>query len=260
MAFELLRANYANTSTQFVVNDNTATAVNVLIRDTRFQYASSTFANDATTVTMRISFNETLTVDRIALVSHNLKSFTLFYNGATANTFSITGGDTTVSNYTTNSTTSHYFRCASVGVTSVSIDMKSTIVANKNKTIGFLAISEMLTDFGGRIPSAQSFKPSLKPENIVHTLSDGRKRIQTVGQVWEASFQLDFVTESIRDDLKEIFDDALPMLFCPFGTTTGWDETIFQCVWSDSFDFFQYSDNASDAGFSGGIKLFESTL
>ena len=255
---EILRKNYVNTSTQLVVNSNTFTAANVFIPDTRFQYASDGMANDATTVTMRINFIETLTVDRIALVGHNLKKFSIYYGGVTANAFALTTtGDTISSSYITNSSTSHYLRCAPVACTSVSIDMYSTIDANNNKYLGYLVISEKRTNFDGRVPSAQNYNPVFEPHAVVHQLSDGGTRIQTLEDKWKVQLGFDFITSTARDELKAIFDDHDEMVFVPFGTTTGWDAVIFPCVWAGGFGFFKFSDNASEAGFSGTLTLLE---
>lgn len=255
---ELLRDNFANTTTQFTVSDNTATIEDILTRSTRFQYFTSQFANDNTTASIKISFDETLTIDRIALVGHNLKDFTLFYDGSTANTFNLTAtANTSTSDYNANSDTSHFFRFPAVDATSVSIDMKSTIVANENKVVGYLVISEKLTDFDGRVPNARGYKPTFDTQAVVHRLSDGSTRIQTLDDNWDADLSFSFITTAVRDELKEIFDDHNELVFAPFGTTTGWDGTIFPCVWEGSFDFFRYSDNASDAGFSGRIRLKE---
>lgn len=258
---ELLYKNFLNTTTQLTVNDNTATGQNVLFRDTRFEFSSDSFADDATTVTMRISFAETLTVDRIAMVSHNLKNFRIYYNGATANTFSLDPtANTSTSVYSNNSASSQYFRTTPVACTSVSIDMYSTIVPNQNKKLGYLVISEMRTDLNGRSPIAQSYRPLITAQNVVHKMSDGGTRIQTLEDKFSVSFALDFVNQETRDELKAIYDDHDDLIFCAFGTTTGWDEFIFPCVWSGDFDFFTFSDNAADAGYSGNIRLLETAV
>jgi hypothetical protein len=42
---------------------------------------------------------------------------------------------------------------------------------------------------------------------------------------------------------------------------TGWaDEFVFECVWPGKFDFYKFSDNATDSGFSGQILLQEVSL
>jgi len=255
---EFLSENYVNTTTQFLVNDGTATVSNIFNPNFRFQFASANFANDLTTVTMRINFDETMTIDRIAICEHNLKDFTLFYNGATANTFVLTNtGDTIASSYSSNSATAHFFRTTQIYATSVSIDMKKTITANQNKAIGYLAISKKRTDFNNRNPSAQGYQLKRNPMQIKHVMSNGGVRLQTLEDKYESNISFEYLTEAVKNELKEIYDNHEEIIFCPFGTTTGWDSVIFPCVWSGDFNFFNYSDNASDAGFSGSINLLE---
>lgn len=255
---ELLEQNYINTSTQLAVNDNTATAGNVFLRDTRFQYYSDVLNDDNTTCTMTINFDSTTTVNRLAIVDHNLKAFTIFYNGSTASTISLDATqNTTTSDYSSNSDTSHYFKFATISCISITIDMKSTIVANNNKYIGYLLASSVKTDFDGRIPSAQQYNPVITPTNVIHRLSDGGIRIQNIDKKRKAKIGFDFITTATRDTLKEIYDQQLEVVFCPFGTSSGWDEFIFPCVWEGDFDFYRYSDNASQAGFSGTLTLLE---
>lgn len=258
---ELIKQNFINTTTQFVVNSNTSTVGNIFLRDTRFQYASDTFDDDNTTVSMTINFDVTTTVDRIAVVEHNLKAFTFFYNGATANTFSLdAGSDTTTSDFSANSETSIYLRFTPVDCTSLTLDMKSTIVANQNKTIGYMAYSQLRTNFGGRVPSANNYDTTIEPKQVVHKLSDGGIRIQTVDQKFRSRISLQYVTTSIRDELKSVYDEHLEMIYVPFGTSTAWDEVVFPCVWAGGFNFYRYSDSASEAGFSGSIDLRETPL
>ena len=255
---EFLNRNYIQTTTSVVVNSNTTTVENLLLRDIRFQYISDGFSNDATISTMRINFDETLSVSRIALVGHNLKSFTIFYNGLTANTFSLTStGSTISSDFSTNSETSIYLSATPVDCTSVSIDMKSTILPNQDKAIGYLVISRVLSNLGGRVPSAQRYKPLIRPKEYLHELSDGSFRKQVIEEKHSANIQLDFVTESTRDEIKTVFDLHEDFIFVAFPTTTSWDKIIFPCIWTGDFNFYEATDNAISAGFVGTMKLLE---
>lgn len=261
MTFELLRSNQINTSTQLVVNDNTTSAANVFLSDVRYQAYSANLSSDAgTAYSMRINFDATTLIDRIALVEHNAKSFLFFYNGATANTFPLTGADTTVSDYITNSATSQFFRFTPTYVTSVTLNMRATMVADQNKAIGYLAIADVLTDFDGYVPPAQGYEPMLNDTSVVHRMSDGGTRIHSIADRWSAKIAFDFVPQSVRDDLAEIYRNHEDMIFVPFGTATGWDGHIFPCVWQGPFSFYRYSDNASEAGYSGTIDLAETTF
>ena len=259
MPFELNNKNLINTTTQLTIPDNTATAAFLFENSLGFQYSTLFYDDDATTASLTISFDSTQTIDRIALVDHNLKSYTIFYDGVTANTFAMTStADTTTTDYAMNSETSQYFRVMSVDCTSVTIDMKSTMVADKNKILGDMVLTDNITTFSNRVPSAKQYTPILRMKSFVHQMVDGRYREQILEDNWAVTFSYSFIEESLRDDLESVFTDKDIMIFCPFGTSSGWDSILFPCSWSGSFDFYQYGDNAICAGFSGKISLVES--
>lgn len=254
---EFLKANYIDTTTAIAVGSNTITAENLISRDLSFQYRTSGFNNDATTASITISFTQTLTISRIAMMGTNVKSMTWYYNGATANTFSFTTtAATTTSNFSTNSETSMYFTCTPVACTSVTFDLKTTQSANAEKAIGYLYLGQEYIDFP-RLPSAKDYKPVLDTKDITHELSDGSTRIHTISTRYAASIKLNHITTSFRDSLKEVYDLHTDFTFCAFGTSTGWDEFFFPCVWDGPFDFFTYADDFVAAGYTGTIRLKE---
>jgi hypothetical protein len=258
---EMIRKNLFDTTTAIAVNSNTSTVENLFLRDIRFQYASSGFNDDNTTSTMVISFDETVSVSRIGLVGMNLKAFTIFYDGVTANTFSLTStAHTNTSDFTSNSDTSMYLRATPVNCTSVSIDMKSTIVANNDKAIGYLAVSNLLSNFDSNNPRAQLYNPLFTPKEVVHELSDGSYRSQVVDRKYGTKLGLENINSTVRDSLKSVFDSHDDFIFVPFGTSTGWDEIIFPCIWRGPFQFYKYTDNAKNAGHSGNITLLETRV
>ena len=257
---ELLSANLINTTTQLVVQSNSALASNIFNPDRILQYVSDGYNNDATTTTIRINFDETTAVDRIAILNHNLKGFQFYYNGATANAISLTGagvGYTGTANFSTNSSTSHYLTFASpINCTSLSIDLKTTIVANAEKAIGQLVLSAQELDFT-RIPNAAGYQPTLDPKQIVHQLSDGGTRLHVVRDKWRAKIKLSQIDTTFRNQLKNIYDQHTAFVFVPFPTATAWDEVMFECLWIGPFNFYRFSDNAANVGFSGDIDLRE---
>ena len=254
---DLLKPNYLDTTTAVVINNATDRVSYLFDRDTTFQYVSNGMNNDLTTVSIRINFNETLPVSRIALVEHNLKAFTVFYNGATANTFALTSSGSTVSSaFSSNSETSHYLMASQTYCTSVTFDLKSTIVADQEKAIGFMVLSDPHLTLD-RPPPAKGYKISIDPQDTVHKLSDGGTRIQNISDKYMVTLSYSYLTTSQRNSLKTVYDRHQEIVFCPFGTTTSWDKVIFPCVWNGNFDFFQFSDDAATAGFSGKINLLE---
>lgn len=256
---EFIKANYLNTTTMISVNSNTGTALNLFNRDELYQYYSDQFANDNTTSTITITFDATTSLSRIALIDTNFKEFSIFYNGLTANSFSLLNADTTSSSYLDNTDDHKYFRFSTLQVSSVTINAKSTQIANQEKLLGLLVLSDLEIALT-KIPNAQNYKPKVVPKQVVHRLSDGGTRINTVRRKKETALNLDYIDSSQRDLLYNLYIDNTEFNFCPFGTATGWDGFMFEAVWDGSFDFFEYSDNAASSGFSGKVSLKETPV
>lgn len=252
---EFSSRSYIETSTQYSVNNSTITVQNLLDPDIRKQFISDQFNNDLTTVTMTISFDETTTIDRIALLEFNAKKFNVYYNGATANAFTITN-PTTTSQFTNNSASNLYLACSSVAVTSVTFDFYSTQVADQEKAIGYIYVGKNQLTFD-RIPSAKNYTPVRDPKELIHELSDGGNRRHVVQTKWSTKLKFDYLSETFRNSLESIYDLNEPIVFIPFGTGTAWDGVLFEANWVGNFGFYKYSDDAANSGFSGSIDLKE---
>lgn len=254
---EFLTENLIETTTSIVVGSNTSTAENILKRDPTFQYVTSGFDDDNTTASLTINFSFTTTVNRIGLTGINLKNFTIFYNGSTANTFALTTtGSTNASSFTTNSETAMYLRFSDTQVTSITLDMRSTITPNSEKAIGFLVIGENQLTLE-RMPNASGYTPILDPEEIVHNFSDGGTRVHFIDDKWKVSLDLVHISAEERSSLKALYLRKSEIVFVPFGTMTSWDEIMFEGVWIGPFEFYKYSDDAVSSGFEGKIRLAE---
>lgn len=254
---ELWNKNQYDTSTMISVNSGTLTASNVLIRDIRRQWVSENYDNDSLTSSITISFDETLTINRICLDGINFKKFNIYYNGATANTLALTStADTTTSRWITNSESAMALAFTSVNVTSLTIDMYSTQVANSEKAIGWLAISSQLLDFA-KLPDAGSYNPDINVEQKEHKLSDGGTRIHTIERKFSGSVKLKYITETFKNDLYEVWKDADDFIFMAFPTSAGWDGIGYEVVWPGKFEFFEFSDNPTSSGFKGTITIKE---
>lgn len=256
---ELLYANYVNTTTQIGLQSNTILASNIINPERQLQYFSDGYDNDLTTTSITISFNATTAISRVALLEHNLKDFQIFYNGATANYLSLTaGGNTGTANWSANSLTSNYLQlAATINVTSLTFDLRKTIVANNEKAIGHIIVSEVALSFG-RLPNASGYTPNITPKQVVHTMSDGGIKINTLKEKWSVKLSYQNIDETNRDLLKGAYDLHKEFIFVPFGTATGWDKIAFPCVWLGAFGFYKYSSDVGSAGgYTGSIDLKE---
>lgn len=265
---EFLNVNLINTTTQIELlgggltagGSGTATAKYLFNRDKIFQYQTSGMNDDNTTASIVINFDATTTIDRLVLREMNWKDFTVFYNGATANTFDITStGSTTTTDFSTNSETSMFIKVDSVDVTSVTFDISSTIVADSEKAVGEIVLSTKRLVFP-RLPSSREYKPVFDFEQKEHRLSDGGTRIHNIQSKFSANISYQNITESFRDSLLDVYEDQETVIFAEWETMTGWNEVFFEAVWSGPFDFYKYSDNATEAGYSGTIRLKETPI
>jgi hypothetical protein len=255
---ELLYQNLINTTTQLAVGSNSDIVSNLFNPDKFLQYFTDGFNSDATTASLTVTFDSTQTVDRIALLEHNLESFNIFYNGLTANSIALSG-PTTVANFISNTAEDTYLQLsAPIFCTSLTLDMRTTIDANAEKAIGFMLLSSVRLDFS-RIPNSTGYVPTIEPKQIVHQMSDGGSRVHTVRQKWHARLKLSLITEAFRNQLRDIYDAQDANVFVPFGTGTSWDGILFEAVWIGSFDFYRYGQDAATAGFNGSIDLRETS-
>lgn len=254
---EFVNRNLLTATSQVAVGSNSTTSKNLFNWDKRLQYVSDGFNNDLTSTTITISFSSTQTVDRIALTEHNLKAFSLYYDGTTTNNFVLTStAVTTTASFSSNSETAHYFYTTQVNCTSVSLKMDSTIEADNEKAVGVFFISSQKLDFE-RIPSANNYKPRFVPKQVIHRMSDGGTRQHRSHDKWRVDLKFTDITLAFRNSLRSIYDDAQSYVYVPFGTSTGWDGVIFDAVWENDFDFYKFAENSTNQGFKGSIRLAE---
>lgn len=252
---EFLSQTYLETTTQIVVNSSTITAANLVNPDLTYQYISDSLDTDGTVSSITITFESTQTVDRIALQEMNWKQFNVYYNGVTANAFSLTN-PTTTSQFLSNSATNLYLAVTPVAVTSVTFDVYSTIVANSEKAVGYVYLGANELTFE-RVPNAASYTPLRDPKDVVHELSDGGTRIQRIQTKWATKIKYQYISETFRNALLTVYQSLTPKVFVPFGTGTAWDGILFEANWVGNFDFYKYSDDAIESGYSGSIDLKE---
>lgn len=250
------KQNFILTTSALTLSTNSLLAENLINPNKDYQYFSNGDDSDLTTTTITLTFDNTTTISRIALLNHNFQDFTMFYNGATANTFTLTSGATSTSDWSSNSETSQYLQFATLAVSSVTIEATETITANAEKHMSFLYVSDNYFTFD-RIPASNSYKPAINPKQVVHQMGDGGTKIHNVDFKRSADIKYKYLTDAQREQLKSIWDLDDPFYFALFPTTTSWDGVFFEANWIGPFDFEKYSLDAEVSGFSGSMKLRE---
>ena len=257
--FEFWDNNLLETTTQiqFISDSNTATAVNLFDRYKTRSYVTQNHGTN-TSATIRINFDSTVPVSRIAVQNHNLKQFRAYYNGVTANTFALaTGGDTSATNYATFSGTSSCWMFSTTYVTSVSIQMDLAQTDDTEKRVGELWVSDLRLRLDVN-PDIGGFDPLLRNKQIVHEMSDGGIAVYDIRDKWDCKMKLKYKGASMTTALRAIYDSKTDFCAIPFPTGTTWDSDIYNVVWVGPFDGLRPSgNNWRDLGFDHVFQLRE---
>jgi len=243
------KKNNLNTTTQVAVDAaNTLTVENIFDRDLGTKWTTIGYSTNTST-NLTVSFSSSVVIDRVFLQNHNLKQFRIFYNGATANTF------TPAINETTNSATSNYYTFATITVSSVTLQVDLATTADTEKEVGEFYIGQLLLSME-RNPPANSYKPIIDRQQVVHKMSNGGVTQFVVANKFKTNLKWNFLSESFTSQLLNLYETATSFYFVPFGTTTSWDGRAYEVAWTNDFDF-RHSDNNKDAGYGGSISLEE---
>ncbi|MCK5358553.1 MAG: hypothetical protein KAJ48_09175 [Elusimicrobiales bacterium] len=246
--FEFLNKNLLNTTTMVLTDSGTGTISYLYDRNTSLDYQSSGYIG-ASATTMNIVFDSPTVVSRILLQTHNLKQFKMYYNSNVANTFS---NNISVA---TNSYASHYFHFNSVTVSSIQIQMDSTIDSNQEKQIGELVISDNLIAFDAN-PSAKNYEYRTKKKKIIHRMPDGGVSMFNVDNKFYAKMKLKFIGDTFKTSLLDIFNDSEQFYFVPEATTTSWNGVAHEVLWTNDWNF-KHSEDSKSQGYDGDIIIEE---
>ena len=184
----------------------------------RYLRWDSVGSNDSTAETLVVTF-PSATIDRILLVDHNLKDFSITY-GAGASAFSgVVGIDGAGSGIVETAFTQDtaYYEFTPVTTTRINITATKTQIANAQKYITLIAATEEIGTLEGY--------PVITP-----TISSNEKRAQTIGgkyitqksyEVFGAKLALEHTSQDDINILNTIYEAQDPFLIWPCGGKYG---------------------------------------
>lgn len=249
MVMSFFRRNELNTTTLVSVNTaSTLTVENAFDRDTATQWTTVGYTTNTST-NFTVSLSAATVIDSIFLQNINLKQYRMFYNGATANTFTPNISETT------NSQTSRFYAINTITVTSITLQVDLAMTADTEKKMGELYLGSKMLDFE-RDPAAQDYKPNIDRKQVVHRMPNGGVHVFIVDDKFTAEIKWKFVTESFTSQLLNVYETGTAFYFVPFATSTSWDGKAYEVAWTNDFDF-RHTDSNKMAGFSGRIALEE---
>ena len=171
---------------------------------------------DADNTTVTVQFGNTVDIDCIALISHNLKAYTLkYWNGSAYTNFSTTIAETT------NTATTKFHQFTSVATTAIQLIITGTMTANDDKFLAQMIATELIGQLNGW--------PVIK--DPIH--SRMRKRVKTISG-----------KESIREQIGN-FSCDIEVKITSDSTDLGIVEDLFESnegfyVWLCGGDATQY--------------------
>lgn len=192
MPVKFIDMSYADIETTSVLTVSSGSTLLDRLRDRRFQTQwSSIGSNDTITETLTVDFGTTKFIDYIQLLNFNWKEFTIKYDVASIPTdFSVPINETV--NTDENKI---YNNFTGVNTTKVYITITKTIIANKQKAIGELIISQVLGTLIG-YPDANL---KIDKNKIIKKMLRGR--IKVVDRDETESIELAFKTYPVDADM-----------------------------------------------------------
>lgn len=243
---EFLSENLYNTTTMVKVDAvNTATVAYLFDKNRALGFTTVGYTG-ATATVISVEFATPTVVSHVLLQRHNLKGWRLFYNSTTANSLHTTS---------TNSQSSTYLAFASVTVSSIQLQLDSTIAGTGERTVGELVVAEREVAFE-RNPNHGDFRSLLRRKQVVHEMPDGGTVLFNIKDKYRAELHWDFISTSFHNTLLALYEAAVPLYFLPFPTATSWDGRAYEVSWLGDFDF-RPGTNDKTQGYSGSIALAE---
>ena len=196
------------------------------IRDRKsYSKWTSDGSSDATTETITIDFNSQRTFDRMHLIRHNWKSFTVqYWNGSAfvdfANVVTKEGTQATISE-TTNAKTTNYYEFDSVTAEIVRVQVTETQTADAEKYL----YQMLLTEEQGTFTGYPQFTPNFQVKRLAKELLSGRPKFSDFDEV--SKFTLTFQYYPSANDhalLLSLWENREEFFFWPCGG----DETQFR--------------------------------
>lgn len=241
-----LSANKIQTTSTITVDSGTGTAGYLFNRNPALGWFSVNY-NASTNTTIGISFSAACVISHIVLQNHNLARAAIYasYMGS---------GTTNVANLLlSNSATSSILSFNSITASAVSVQITDVMGGADEYRIGELIIAEKMLEFE-RAPAIKDYAPQIFRKQVTHEMPDGGVSLFNVRDKYRAKMSWDYVTQSFRDSIFDLFRAGQPLYFFPNGTSTGWDGLAYEVQMVGGFDF-EYSSNVLGAGFSGSINI-----
>ncbi len=245
-----LQNNVISTGTEFTSTSGSGTHPNLVDRKINTKWTTSGENSDANTATISWVAPSSTIVSSLLLQNHNFKDFRVVFNSVSTFTpnLSVTG----------NAFSNTYYKFASQSVNSIDIIIEDTIVADQEKTLAQIIVSNEKIEFDTN-PEFNRYRPSFFKKGVEQELSDGGIVSIFLSSKFRADINLGFINSSTYDSLTKIYNEHKDFVFCPFPVdtfTSNWNGQAFAVNWTGDLIIDSLSDNTLN-GYTGIINLRE---
>jgi len=259
--FEIISQNLLNTTSLISISSGTDSVSYLFDRDSNVQWQSVGENSSTMVVSITVKFPSAKVIDRVVIQNINLKDWSVkgAYNTIFYDWMTITSANTTIANWESNSDTSVYLKfLTALTLTAIEIKASSTMDASEEKKIGQIWIGEKQFTFANN-PTAKDYKAKIDRRKVSHEMSDGGNTVYVFGDSFQTNLKLKYQSDTMRDNLKTLYDTRQPFVFIPYPTGTSWEgNEIYEVNWDGDFDFRQPAGNDYDSlGWSGSMMLKE---
>jgi hypothetical protein len=246
--------NYVHEDDVFSISSGSAAWANAFNRDKDSSWQSSGANSDATAVQMDITFYEGDTainreIDRLILINHNLKNFTIYYwDGSTYQTWLTVSGETAVNSV---------IELSSQTTAKARIIATATQTTNAEKTIAECIFCKEQLDIG---IDMLSYDVNFREKSKTLMMGDGS--LQRILVYWsprrtgkyEAKVKFNMIDEDTLNSLIAIKETGVPFLWYP--ESEAQPDLIYLVHWANALKW-KYSSSYKSAGFDLEMDLKE---
>lgn len=229
---KIFTRNYVDAESVFTLSHG-GTSLYARDRNPATRLVSVGANSDATTVDIEIAFFEggvaqSRTIDTLALLNHNLKTWTLYrWDGAAYQSVTSQAADAQANRVVS---------FTSFSATKIKISCSATQSANAEKAIGEIILCAMVLDIGSDLTG---YDVRWRERSKEITLGDGslhkvfmKDASGRLGK-YEATVRLDYISKATRDLLKAIKDAGAPFLWQPESVNV--PEDIYFVHWASTW-------------------------
>jgi len=232
--FEILSENLITTTTVIGVGANTSTVGNLLDRNPNTFYEGQTTSNS----NLQATFSAGITLNRIIITGVNASQFAVIYDNdqTTGSYLAITDANTTSSYWINNTEENHYLKFTTLtSVTRINVQLQTTTATVPKKASQLCLANRkfVLTDN----PSSSQYQAKLKRAMASNQMANGGDQLTIFGEAYESKIRLTYQGDSMRDNLKSLYDEKASFNIVPYPTGTSWEGNEFYLVnWAGDFN------------------------